>query len=228
MRRLAALALAVPVLAAGLIAADTGETPPEPIDYTFHLHGESAVDETSRTSLDDDYLPMDFTAPTASEPDSRFVTNYSRGPNRSCSGNNLFPTWSGILTGSLVDQIEVTIPAVGTTGEVAIDVFADALGGCNEEYVAPVASATATIPQGAGSITVTIPLDEPIHVEYQLAVMVSVPTYLVEVHGPQPQRFVDPTYQARLLYDSVDYQATVAVTCQPDDVPGETGETCEF
>jgi hypothetical protein len=230
MRRMTAL-LTVPLLALGALAMEdapdeeTTEVPPEPIEYTFHLHGSDTVDETAHGILDP-FAPMDFEAPTETVPKSKQVLNYVVGPNTACSGNNLFPTWTGTIFGTMQGTIEVSIPAVGTGGLLDISVFADSQGlncnsGATQNYIPPMATVRVAAPTGPGTITASLPIDASrARAEFALTVMVS--------PAPGAADLASPTAQARVLYDATGFDATVTVTCLPDDEPGVEGETCEF
>jgi hypothetical protein len=230
MRRLTALFL-MPALAAGALAFDDpsgdppAEVPPSPIEYTFHLHGTDTIDETAHGVLDP-FAPMDFTPPTGTVPKSKQMLNYVGGPNTVCSGNNLFPTWIGNITGTMQGSVQVSIPAVGTGGLVDVSIFADSQGlncnsGTTQNYIPPLATARVAAPTGPGTITATLPVDASrARTDFSLTVMIA--------PAPGAAGLGSPTAQARVLYDATGFAATVKVTCLPEDEPGVEDETCEI
>lgn len=214
MRRTPA-AIAAALLATSLIATTDGaeELPPEPVEYTFHLHGSQTVDEAGHGILDP-FPAMDLTAPTEATPKSKQMLNYVGGPNTQCSGNNLFPTWQGFVDGIVSGPVTLSLPMIGNGDDVEVRVFKDTAQQCNEAYVSPIGSAIAASPSGPGTLEVTIPVPaQGANVAYALIVMV-VPA--------------EPTAQARALYDSTDYDATLTFTCTGEDKPGVEGEVCKI
>lgn len=187
---------------------------PDPIDFTFHLHGNEAVPFTD----DEMYAVapvqvMDTTPPTG-DFQSRQLTNYVGGPNTACSQNGFFPTWEGFVgNGTIVGDATLDIDVVGGLGgPVEVRIWSDSPGGgCNDANVAPTVTTTANLPSGNGKLTVALPMDG-IDPMWQLKVMI-LPTLL------------SPTSQARFLYDGAEYDATLSFTCQPDDV--ETQEDAD-
>lgn len=187
-------------------ASGTELVTPDPIEVAFHLHGDDAT-----PTIDDDYvatlggppLVMDRTPGDAGE--SRQLLNYVGGPNTQCTGNNLFPTWSGYIgDGTIASDATLTLDVTGALGgTVNVAVWADVTGqNCNEAYIQPDALTTAALPVGNGTLEVTVPL-EGIDPDFSLLLMVYPDT-------------ADPTAQGRVHYD--DGVATLTFTCQPDDV----------
>ncbi len=211
MRRLA-LALTLPVLFVGLVAAEPlpDEVPPQPTEFTFHGHGAQTLDEVGHTPLDGP-APMDEVAPTESVPKSKQIMNYVGGPNTECSGNNLFPTWAGWVAGDVGGQVTVSIPAIGNGGDVEVRLFGDVYGqACNEAFIPPLASAIVALPSGPGTIEATFTVPAGTEVENLVLDVI----------------FSGATAEGRVLFDAVDYDATMTFTCTAEDEPGVEGEVC--
>lgn len=206
----------IAVLSAALLAtgsvAFTNETPPEPTEFTYHLEGTGLADEAHHHSLAG-FAPMTIEEPTGSTK-SKQISNYAAGPNTQCSGNNLLPTWSGFLggNGTISGTMDVSIPAIGNGDDVTVAVFADTSGGCNDAYVAPIASGSATLPEGPGTLEATLFLPKGVK-PYNLVLMVYADTLT--------------TAQGRVLYGSADFDGTLTFTCTADDEPGVEGELCD-
>lgn len=196
---------------------------PDPVDVTMYMHGEGDryVDETSY-ELAGPPKTMDREEPTGSDFDSMQLLNYALGPNPNCAGNSLFPVWTGFLgEGTMVGEATVTLHVLGSTGgDVTVNVWADVTGqACNDSYPTPDATADVTLPPGDGSVEVTLPTDG---LDPDFSIMVQVqptPSDTPLAHTP--------TTQARVLYDGADVQTSIALTCQPDDVVLQDGQTEE-
>lgn len=195
---------------------------PDPIDVTMYMHGEGDryVDETSY-ELAGPPKTMDREEPTESDFDSMQLLNYAAGPNPNCAGNSLFPVWTGFLgEGTMVGEATVTLHVMGSTGgDVTVNVWADVTGqACNDDFPTPDATADVTLPQGDGNVEVTLPTDG---LDPDFSIMVQ-----VQPAASGPLSF-NPTTQARVLYDGADVQTSIALTCQPDDVVLQDGQTEE-
>lgn len=215
---------------------------PDPISVTMYFHGDDTVDV-----IDDDtyagatggILSMDRTAPTDNSYETRQLVNYLQGPNAACSGNGLFPVWTGwVGDGTLSGFGTVTFRSLGSVGgDVLVEVFADVTGTqCNESYVEPVATTQVTLPAGEGEVTAVLDLDG---VEPDSSIMVQ----LRPVDSPaSTENPIDdpgapiwpaaiaphhPQSQTRIVYDGTNFLSNISFTCQPDDVTVDEGETAE-
>lgn len=205
---------------------------PAPIDVIYHMHGDDEMaysdDAYYATSTLDGVLAMDRTAPEG-DFESQQLKNYSQGPNASCSGNGLFLTWQGEMgRGAAVGEAIFAFDVVGSTGgEVTVEVFADAAGQCNEDYLEPVATTDVVLPLGAGRAEAVLDLDG-VAPSTLLTIQVRAASNTRAVANPveDPGAPIwtsqvaaqDPTVHARVLYDGADYDATLSFTCQPKDV----------
>lgn len=210
---------------------------PAPIEVTYHLHGDDGqayVDEDAYATTGG-VLPMDREAPTG-DFDSQHLKNYAQGPNARCAGNGLFPVWNGFLgRGTLTGEATLAFDVVASTpGPVTVEVFADVSGqACNEAYPEPVASTTVTLPAGSGRVEAPIDLtgvDPDVYLMVQLRAGDSPLATDVPLDNPGSPIWpaaiapLDPTTQGRILYGGADYDATLTLTCQPDDIViGEDG-----
>lgn len=209
MRRILATAATAALALTAVAAGEDPEFVPDPIEFTFHLHG----DEATPISDDDVYATsgnqvMDTTAPSG-DFQSRQLLNYVGGPNTACSDNALFPTWVGYVgKGSVVGNATLEIDVVGSTGgPIDVRIWTDTGGGCNESNVAPHAVKRTNLPVGQGRLSVELPTNG-LDPQFEMKVMI-VPAA------------TSPTAQGRFLYDGADYQATLSFTCQPDPVKTE-------
>src|SRR5688572_7942877 len=98
MKKVIAIGLAVGLLGAAL-AGPAMAKKAKPVPTKLFLHGSTVIGENDSFSLvAEGYLPMDKNEPSA-EMKSRQITNYVGGPNSNCAGNNLFPVWTGAVSG---------------------------------------------------------------------------------------------------------------------------------
>ena len=225
------LSLAFAPAPSGTTGGEPGTTvTPAPIEVTYHMHGDddaAYVDENAYAA--GGILPMDREAPTG-DFESQSLKNYGQGPNAACAGNALFPVWSGFMgKGTVLGEAVFAFDVVGSTGgPVTIDVFVDVSAqACNEAYPEPAASATVALPAGAGRVEAALDLEGVAPGAY-LMVQVRPADSANGQPNPVPNPGapvwpgavlpLDPTAQGRLLYDSPDYDATLTMTCQPDDV----------
>ena len=229
MRKFIMVALAAGLVAGTLVTPAVAKKKARPQPVTFYLHGplplgEADYAETTANTLQgvpDGFQTMDTTEPSDPTPDSMGLTNYVRGPNRTCSGNALFPTWQGELAGTVTGDMKIYLNAIaGPATDVVVEVFPDSTGGCDSAtgstgYVKPVASAEATLTPGSGETEVVL---EGVNFSTfaQFVIMVT-PTGT----SVQDQNLLTPTSQGRILYDSADYASRVEFMCTP-----KTGKSC--
>jgi hypothetical protein len=230
MRKLLIGALACGLVAAYLVAPAAAKKKAQPQPVTFYLHGPFTVGEldyAETTSnelqgLPDGFQVMDATEPSDPAPDSMSILNYIQGPNRSCDGNALFPTWEGKVTGKVTGDIKIYLNSlvVPDTG-VIVDVFADTTGGCTStttgsaEYIEPVASIRTTLSEYAGENEIVIK-NVSFESTYSLVVMVSPDQMAVAGESKH-----DATSHGRILYDSADFASRIEFTCTPT-----SGKSC--
>lgn len=230
MRKLLIGALTVGLVAGALVVPATAAKKAKPQPMTFYFHGPFAageidyVETTANTaqSIPDGFQVMDTTEPSDPAPDSQALLNYVRGPNTTCNGNALFPTWQGQVAGKISGDMKVYVNAIaGPATKVTVDVFADTTGGCDSVtgstgYIEPVATAEVSLAPGPGETEVVF---ESVNFKTvsHMVVMVT-PVSMPPVQG---QALLDPASQGRVLYDSADYASRVEFMCTPT-----TGKSC--
>lgn len=204
MKRLLGLALV-----SGLLAASFGPSATAGgSSTTYFLHGRGPVAEAyiNETWMDDAYMSMDTTEPTAAEPSSMFVTNYFRGPNTDCDGNGLLPVWKGDYTGKFKGDVTVTLHTVATPAtDLTISLYADGTGTCGAdgsnpaipaaEAPKPVATATVTPAAGPGVTEVT----------FEKVKFKALSNALLQLNVPN----LSSPGQIRVLFDSASYPSGV-------------------
>ena len=216
MKRFLVLFLVLGLLMGSIATADAKKKA-KPVATTLYLHGTSDIGETE---IADNvagglFMAMDPTKPDASTPKSMFVTNYLVGPNTTCSGNGLLPTWKGTLAGTVKGDLTITLNTVASpAAKMQVDVFPDGTGGCDAGelgstgYVPPVASAVVDVPPGPGVTEVKF---EGVNFKAigSLVMMLSIPG------AP-----ANP-YQVRVLYDGGGFDSSIQFSCTPT-----SGKSC--
>lgn len=206
-------ATALAAMALSTVATTDEAVLPDTVDVEMFFHGDEQryVDDDAADPLAGNYRTMDRSAPTTTEFDSRQLVAYGVGPNTGCSGNYLFPVWTGWLgKGTVVGEATVTFDAVGLGGTAVVEVYTGVSGqACNEAYVPPVTTTEVTLPFGQGTVEAVLDLDgfDP---EFDLMVQIR--------PGDGAATATDPAANARILYDSTDHPASISFTCQPDEV----------
>jgi hypothetical protein len=182
---------------------------------TLYLHGTEDLGELEIGNAGSGtFMPADPTKPDASTPKSMFVTNYLVGPNTSCSGNSLLPTWRGRLSGTVKGDVTLTLHTIGSPGAVMqADLFPDGTGGCDSDlgstgFIPPAASTQVDVAPGPGVTEVTF---SGINFKAvgSVVVMLSIPG------AP-----ANP-YQVRVFYDGAGYESALTLPCVP-----KTGKSC--
>lgn len=201
MRKLALSVMAVAVLVSAVAAPAGAAKKPT----TLYLHGTEYAGEVGLTStwLEDNWMRMDTSKPTDSAPKSMFVTNYVGGPNTSCSGNGLLPTWRGDFKGK-IKGLTLNLHTIATpAAQLKVDVYPDGTGGCDSgttgasDYVPPAATETVDVAPGHSETVVKFN-HKPFKAYNSLVLMLS-------IVGPSPA-------QVRVLYDSTDMASNLQVS----------------
>lgn len=210
-------------LLVGSIAVADAKKKAKPVATKLFLHGATVVGENDSFSLvNEAFLPMDTAEPTGSEPKSRLITNYLGGPNTQCSGNNLFPVWSGQLAGTIKGDVKLTFNAIGTPGDVVVRIWPDIGPGSNlcdtsnpvspsSDYVDPAGETVVTLPPGTGTV-------EAVMKNVNLKAVGSVVIQLspaVAVDVPDPGGSVLNPFISRVLYDTPDFASMLEFSCIP-------------
>ncbi len=204
------LALAV-VLGAFSIApaqAAKKKKKPAPVATTLYLHGSQTFGELEIPDTIDGNLairPLNAEEPAESSSKSMFVTNFGPVimPNDECSGNALVPIFQGDFVGQVTGDVKVTLHTAATpTSVVAVELFADATGGCNEEFIPPVAMTTVEVAPGQGVTEVVLE-----GVDFS-----TTSTLLLQLRAvDDPARLA----QTRIFYDSTEAPSKIELNCIP-------------
>ncbi|MEA2476781.1 MAG: hypothetical protein QOC87_980 [Actinomycetota bacterium] len=197
-------------LMAGALAVPAQAKKAKPVATTLYMHGTQPAGEAELpdTWLSSTWMTMDATKPTDAAPKSMFVTNYLAGPNTTCSGNGLVPTWRGTMAGTVKGTLTITLNTVGSpAAKLQADVFPDGNGGCESSlgstgYTPPVATAVQDVPPGPGTTTFTFK-NVNFKAAASLVIMLSIPG------AP-----ANP-YQVRVLYDGAGFESSVKFSCIP-------------
>lgn len=203
------------VLGAAAVLCATGagaEAAPKATPMTFYFHGTQAIGEADPEPTGTAYRTMDATAPTGSESKSQGFTNYVRGPNGSCAGNSLFPTWIGKLGGEVTGDVKVTFFAAGLpASDVLIELFSDVDANmCNEEFPTPAGAVTVAVPAGSkGKVEAVI---KGVKLKAKTSFMINFkPTTLMTTPAP----LFNPQSQGRIYYDSTADNSSISFSCVP-------------
>jgi hypothetical protein len=219
----------VVAIAASLVAAlgaspATAKKKVKPTPHVLYFHGSVPSGEAyyaDSVANSTGFQKMDPAEPADPAPKSMGVTNYVAGPNTTCSGNALFPTWEGAVTGKVSGDLKVYLNAVShAASNVKVDVFADGLGGCESTlgstgYTPPVATTTVTLTPGPAETEVVF---EKVNFKSTMNMVVMVTPIDMAVAG---ESVLDPQSQARLLYDSPDFASRIEFLCAP-----ASGKSC--
>lgn len=220
MKKISVLMLTAVVAASlGSGAAASAKPKAKPVSTTLYLHGTQPVGESESFSLvADTLLPMDANEPTGAEPKSKFITNYAAGPNTACAGNNLFPVWSGQVTGTVKGDMKFTFHTIGTPGPVEVRVWPDVGSSlCDSEatgandYVEPAGAVTVDLPPGPGTVEAVM---KNVNFKAIGSIIVQV-SPVVAVDIPSPGGSVLNPFVSRILYDTPDFASSLQFSCIP-------------
>ncbi|MDQ3964559.1 MAG: hypothetical protein M3277_11720 [Actinomycetota bacterium] len=225
MKRLLVLMMVTGLVFGSIAAAEAGKRKAKPVLTTLFLHGDTLLGENdSMTLVNDVFLKMDAKEPTGSEPKSRFIMNYGVGPNTQCAGNNLFPVWTGPLTGQVQGDVKVTLHTIGTPGPVVLRIWPDIAGqACDSEltgakaYVEPAGEITVDLPPGHGEIEAVF---KDVNFAAQGILMFQL-SPAVAVDLPSPAGAILNPFVSRVLYDSTDFVSSLEFSCIPS-----SGKAC--
>lgn len=192
----------------------------KPVETVLYFHGTQLIGEAyyaDATANGLGFQKMDPTEPADPAPKSMGITNYVVGPNTSCSGNSLFPTWQGAIAGKVTGDMTVYLNAIGHAAtNVRVDVFPDSTGGCDSSlgstgYVPPVATAEVTLSLGPAE-------NEIVFEDVNFSALANLVVMITPIDGAAGN---DPTSQGRVLYDSADFASRIEFSCIP-----ASGKSC--
>lgn len=215
--------LAVALIVASITAPAMAKKKAKPVATKLFLHGATVVGENDSFSLANEaFLPMDKTEPTGAEPKSRWITNYLAGPNTQCAGNNLFPVWSGALTGTIKGDVKLTFNAVGTPGDVVVRIWPDVGQGSSlcdssnpasmsSNYIEPAGEVVVSLPPGSGTVEAVI---KNVNFKAVGSIVIQL-SPVVAVDLPDPGGSVLTPFMSRVLYDTADFASMLEFSCIP-------------
>lgn len=223
MNKLFAGLAASAVVMSCLVTPAVAKRAAKPVATKLFLHSATVVGENDSFSLyNEAFLPMDKAEPSGSEPKSRWITNYLAGPNTQCAGNNLFPVWSGALTGQIKGDVKLTLNTVGTPGDVVVRIWPDVGAGaslCDSDnpaspssnYVDPAGEVVVSLPPGAGTVEAVM---KGVNFKAVGSVVIQI-SPVVQVDIPSPGGSVLNPFMSRILYDTADFASVLEFSCIP-------------
>lgn len=222
MKRIAALLAVVSLFA--VVQPAQAKKKAKPVATSLYLHGATPIvgENDSFSLVNEAFLPMDKTEPSASAPGSRWITNYLAGPNTQCAGNNLFPVWGGALAGTIKGDVTLTLHTIGTPGDVVVRLWADVGQGASlcdssnpaspsSNYLDPAGEVQVTLPPGPGTVEAVM---EDVNLKAMGSIVIQIsPAVAVDV--PDPGGSVLAPMFSRILYDTTDYASVLEFDCIP-------------
>ena len=194
---LAALTVLVTALAAPAIAAKKATT--------FYLHGKGPIQEAYMNEmwLDSIWMTMDGNEPTDSEFSSMNVTNYFRGPNTDCDGNDLLPIWKGAYSGAFKGDAKVTLHTVAAPGvPLVASIYTDPTGTCTSNL--PTGASEAPKPVAQEEVEVA-PGHATTEIVFKNLKFKAAASVLLQLHIPSETT----PGQIRVLFDSAEFASSV-------------------
>lgn len=218
MRKIVSVLALTGVVVAAFAVPALGKKKAKPVATKLFLHGSTAIGENDSFSLlAEGYLPMDASDPSA-ELKSRSITNYIGGPNPECAGNNLFPVWSGAVSGQIKGDVKLTFSTVGTPGKAVVRIWPDVSASmCNSsttgasDYVDPAGEVVVDLPAGSGTVEAVM---KKVNFKAVGSVIVQIsPAVVADL--PDPGGSVLQPFVSRVLYDSADHASALEFKCIP-------------
>lgn len=207
MKRTATALLGLTVLA-GVLASPAAAKKAAPVATTLYMHGNMPVGdglEFVNGVQNATNMKMDPTEPAAGAPKSMSFS--LPVGNEQCAGNDLFPSWSGTVTGKLASDLKMTAHFVAAPSTITARVWLDVpFGSCTSstagvaDFKPPVAEVQVEVPAGHNEVVIDFPGLKGKKVQ---SIMV------VELHTNSP------TAQGRVLYDSADMATRLEFACIP-------------
>lgn len=203
-----AIALAALATLVGAVAAPAAAKKPAPVATTLYMHGNMPVGdglEFVNGVQNSTNMKMDATEPAAGAPKSMSFS--LPVGNAECAGNDLFPSWSGTVTGKLASDLKMTAHFAAAPSTITARVWLDVpFGSCTSstagtsDFRPPVAEVEVKVPAGHNEVVIDFPGLKGKKVQ---SIMV------IELHTNTTSN------QGRVLYDSADMATRVEFTCIP-------------
>jgi hypothetical protein len=202
-KRILGLATVAGLVLSGSAADAAPAKKPKPVPMTFYFHGVNRAGEADNPPTSSVTASMDTTKPSGADSKSKQITNYIGGPNTNCSGNNLFPVWTGPLTGEIVTDVRVTFTGIGApSSRVWIRLFQDVEGLVCNDAPKVAGSAIVDLPAGQGKVDVVIKKVK-LKAKHSFQIQFS------------PTGELGDTSQGRIFYDSTADMSSVSFSCLP-------------
>lgn len=215
MRKLFVIALCS-AMALAIIAAPAGAAKrkkAKPVETTMYMHGNYPVGdfvEWVGNVNEGTLMMMDGQEPTDSYPKS-FSWGYLF--NESCTGNQLYPSWQGNMSGTITGDMKWTANTFSGPAKVLARLWVDipfssctsSAAGVND-FKEPVASTVVDVPPGPGEV-------EIVFEKLKLPVL----SHIIVMLSPDRS----PQQQGRVLYDSPQFPTRLEFSCIP-----ASGKTC--
>ena len=207
MKRIGTALLGLAVLT-GVLAVPASAKKVAAVPTTLYMHGNMPVGdglELVNGVQNSTNMKMDAVEPAAGAPKSM---SYSfAGGNEQCAGNDLFPAWSGMVSGKLASDVKMTAHFAGAPSTVTARIWLDVpFGSCTSsttgaaDYREPNAQVEVTIPAGHNEVVFDFPGLKGAKVGAMMVVQLHTKT---------------PTSQGRILYDSADMATHIEFDCVP-------------
>lgn len=200
---------------AGVVAAPASAKKAAPVATTLYMHGNMPAGdglEFVNGVQNSTNMKMDPTEPAAGAPKSMSFS--LPVGNEQCAGNDLFPSWSGTVTGKLASDLKMTAHFAAAPSTITARVWLDVpFGSCTSstagtsDFRPPVAEVEVAIPAGHNEVVIDLP---GLKGKTVGAIMV------IELHTNTA------TSQGRVLYDSADMATRVEFTC----IPAKGAKSC--
>lgn len=208
MKKLLTLALVLGLLSAAVGSpAVAAKKKAKPVETTLYAHGDLPVGDMAEWVegiSGGSHQMMDTTEPVSGPPKSHSYSLPIGNPQ--CTGNELFPSWEGIVNGTIVGDLKLYANTIALPSKVTARVWVDVpFGSCTstaagvDNFVEPIAEQEVDVPPGSNEVEIVF---EKLKVTAKMNV-------IVELHTNMP------TNQGRVLYDSSDFPTRVVFACIP-------------
>ncbi len=179
---------------------------------TLFLHGKGPVKPVQEAYinenwLDDIWMTMDATEPSAPEPSSIFVTNYFRGPNTDCDGNGLLPVWKADFAGKFKGEVKVALHTLATpVAPMVVSLYADPTGTCSSAGTPATPPSEAPKPVAQTQVEVA-PGHALTEITFKNVKFKAIASLALQLHIPTQTT----PGQVRVLFDSPDYASSISL-----------------
>lgn len=207
MKRIGTALLALAALTGALVAPAAAKKA-APVATTLYMHGHMPVGdglEFVNGVQNSTNMLMDATEPAAGAPKSMSFS--LPVGNEDCAGNDLFPSWSGNVTGKLASDVKMTAHFAAAPSNITARIWLDVpFGSCTSttagtaDYREPNSMVEVAIPAGHNEVVIDFPGLKGKKVGSMM---------VVELHTNSAGN------QGRVLYDSSDMATRIEFTCVP-------------